>query len=174
METIQLEATVKSIRKDKTAAQLIYLDQETGEERTEWFSLAEVVQNYVKPGKCKVKISLEPDDETGNRVLLFFQFVASAVSGARPITNGFKKPFTSKPTSNVNQEETSSTNEAMTRMSALKNAGMIYQGTGMEEDFKRLTTEIIEFIDTGLWISHQKVGANKNEKESVHQGELSE
>jgi len=39
----------------------------------------------------------------------------------------------------------------MKRMSALKSASAVFQGSSKESDFKRLSCEIVKFIEVGAW-----------------------
>ena len=67
-----------------------------------------------------------------------------------------KKPFKpfKKQTSFQNfpkkEEMTEESRVEMRRMSAIKSASAIYEGTGKEEEFSKLTEKLIKFIETGV------------------------
>ena len=121
-----------------------------------------------------MRISDEPE-ENGNYAILFYK------STGAPST-GFKQPFGAKPAPQFNAPQQSSPtqdtvmNESITRMSALKSSSRIFQGalvhkTNAVEEFKKLTEEIVEYIQKGLWITTEKVF---NATKPIQQSEVSE
>ncbi len=128
----KIKGTVKSMRRDKKSV-LLTLEDGTDE----WFDLARnvlpeyIIVGYKFEGSC-LENELDPDQ---NRILNFIKCI------------GVKPQRGVKPGAPKSDEES----EGMKRMSAIKGASRIYEGTGKEEDFKRLTDEIVKYIEEGLW-----------------------
>jgi len=102
-----------------------------------WYTLGPKVKiSYVKKGPCEYSVEQTPEGQ--NDLVVFIKTVGSQQQ---------QQP----------QSQSQPTDEGMKRMSALKASSRIYAGTGQEEDFKRLTNEIKEYIDKGIWKSEQQV-----------------
>jgi hypothetical protein len=146
------QGIVKSIRKDKTAV-CITID---GYGEDTWFDFA----SNVKPefaiigSHCEISVG-EVNEATGNSILTFIKCERPAF---KP---GFKKPFQSNPSPEVPKgfgiAKPDAQNEMITRMSALKASSRIFEGTGKEIEFKRLTEEIVSYIEKGIWVETKKV-----------------
>ncbi|HUS51829.1 MAG TPA: hypothetical protein VMZ91_16795 [Candidatus Paceibacterota bacterium] len=114
-----------------------------------WYPLGEAVKlNYVKKGECE--FSIENDPETGNEIVSFIK----AIGGYGKDTYGkdqtkIPRSFPQKSEKQANRIDLES--EMITRMSALKSSSRIFEATGKEAEFKRLTNEIVQFIETGIW-----------------------
>ena len=106
-----------------------------------WFSLGpKVKMQYIKKGSCEYSTEQTEGDE--NDLVVFCRSTTSQ-KGQGTIQNpGAKIP-------EVAESE-------MNRMSALKFAGNVYMGTAQEDDAKRLTTEAMEFLEKGIWVTTEK------------------
>lgn len=149
METEQILGSVKSLRKDKTAVQLIVSDEEGDNE--EWFNLAPAVKpEYIYVGSkiAEAKVSTGPDEETGNRILYFIKCEKSKTFNKFPAK---KSEFT--PSINKVSELDQSDNI----MQSLIVAQSVFKGTGKTEEFKKFQTEVNEYLKKGMWISTEKI-----------------
>ena len=107
-----------------------------------WYNLGPKVKlTYVKKGKCEYEIEQTGPDE--NDLVVFIKS-----------TNGNEY---SKPKPDAVAKHPDIINSEMNRMSALKFAGNIYQGTAQEEDAKRLAEEAHEYLQKGMWVTTEKV-----------------
>ena len=107
-----------------------------------WFTLGPLVKmTYVKKGPCEYRTELNQADPQGNPLVVFVR----AIGAGQP--QGTTQP---RPQS----FEDSNTH----RMSALKFAGNVYQGTAQEDDAKRLAEEANAYLEKGLWVTTEKVG----------------
>ena len=106
-----------------------------------WYNLAEHVKmQYVKKGECEYRS--EATEDGVNDLIVFIK------STARPTNN---------PTSSSSSPKMPAIAESeMNRMSALKFAGNVYLGTGQEPDAKRLAEEAHEYLQKGIWVTHEK------------------
>jgi len=112
-----------------------------------WYTLGpKVKMNYVKKGECEY--STEETEDDANDLVVFLR---SNVSG------GSQQGTIQHPAGKLEDSNTH-------RMSALKFAGNVYLGTGQEADAKRLTTEALEFLEKGLWITKEKVPTKPKSK----------
>ena len=127
----KIKGTVKIMKRDKTAVCLTI----NGED--EWFDLdSKIKPEYIIPGSNFEGTCI--DEEEGNRILTFIKCDRTKTKEK----NEYPIPIPGR-----SEEERTD----MKRMSALKGASRIFEGTGKEDDFKRLTDEIIQFIETGIW-----------------------
>lgn len=105
-----------------------------------WYTLGPNVKiSYVKKGPCEY--SVEETEDGGNDLVVFVKSTGTSPSPSP--SQGQSNPLTDKVQS------------SMQTMSALKSASRIYEGTGKEEEFKRLTAEILNFIEHGFWMENQ-------------------
>ena len=120
-----------------------------------WYPLGEAVKlTYVKKGECE--FSIENDPETGNEIVSFIKAIGGygkdtdnqKVPRSFPQKSETKLPYKDK-TEQSNRIDIES--EMIARMSALKSSSRIFEATGKEAEFKRLTNEIVQFIETGIW-----------------------
>jgi len=111
-----------------------------------WYSLGQNVRmQYVKKGPCEYSTQETPQGQ--NDLVVFIKSVGQTSQQPQTAQPGAPQPqFPQYP-----QQPQQPTDEGMHRMSALKAASRIYQGTGQEEDFKRLTDEVGHYIEHGFW-----------------------
>ena len=120
-----MKGKIKAVS-EKNKSVLINYENE-GEIYEEWFKLGPRVSlDYVKKGECEFKGDLNQK---------YITFIKS----------------TEIPEQKVKFETADKTEEEIRRMSALKASSLVYQASGDEENFKRLTNEIVKFISSGTW-----------------------
>lgn len=138
----EFKGFVKAMRKDRTAVCII-LDKGTDQEREAWFDFGEKIKpEYIKSGaECEFDAIQQ---EEGNAILTFIK--CNSIGAYNSQKSPYKKEF--KPASMPLEDNTE-----MKRMSALKNAALIYSGTGKEKEFEKLTDKILGFIEKGIWIN---------------------
>jgi len=104
-----------------------------------WYDLGPKVKlQYLKKGACEYSTEVtEPDS---NDLVVFCRSAGASQS----------------PSSNGTIQNPGLENSDMTKMAALKFAGNVYMGTGQEDEAKRLTEEVIEYLQKGIWISKER------------------
>lgn len=131
-----------------------------------WYTLGQNVRmQYVKRGPCEY--SVQQTDPGQNDLVVFVKSIGQTPQ--QPQTQqpgapqGLPQQQTQPAPSYYPPQQQGRTDEEISRMSALKAASRIYQGTGQEEDFKRLTGKVLRFIESGVWIIEEKVPPNPPE-----------
>ena len=110
-----------------------------------WYSFGPNVKlQYVKKGPCEFNVEVTPEGQ--NDLVVFIKATQAPFNTSPP-----------KPQNAPQNPLQSVTQDGMQRMSALKSASRIFQGTGQEEDFKRLTDEVRNYIEQGFWVENVKV-----------------
>lgn len=143
---------VKSLRQDG-ASVCIDVDTDLGPQ-TVWFDLdSRVKPDYIVRGS-KCEFNYESSGEEGTNNLLVFIKCEKPAQRSYP-GGGFRTPAANNykpiPLRKKIEVETSNWEIEMRRMSALKASGLIYSGTGKEKEFKLLTKQIVEYIETGAF-----------------------
>jgi len=104
--------------------------------KEEWYDIADNVKlDYVKKGMCEFSVDEENIGPNGNPALTFIRHEGGQ-------TNLYARNT---------KKNSYETDEQMKRMSALKSSSRIYEGTGKEKEFKKLTNECLNYIKTGRW-----------------------
>jgi hypothetical protein len=123
----------------------VYVKNGFGE--AEFFTTDKVQQflNRYKIGD-EVEITYEEDPE-GSNIISFMskKGISPKKDFGRKSWNNFEKKLQAP-----NQQMSPEARNEMIRMSAIKSASAIYQGTGKEHEFLTLTQNLIKFIETGI------------------------
>lgn len=139
---------VKAIKKDGTA---VCISNGFGDT---WYDVTDAVKNFL--GRYKigddVSLSIEESKEEGQNPLI--TFMGKDFKGSNSNSNfkdkaEYKTEYKKKEWNNFKNTMTDSEKVSMMRMSALKSASSIYQGSGQTDDFWKLVSDIIVFIETG-------------------------
>lgn len=133
-----MRGTVKSKRKDGRSVCIEY------EGKEQWFDLADNVKSeYIPDEDCECSVDFENVGNNGNPLLTY-------IKGTNPPIQGGYQKGSQKPQKPA-QSQNSTQDEEMHRMSAVKSSSRIYEGTGQEDDFKRLTDEVLNYVKSGTF-----------------------
>lgn len=132
---MSIQGNVKAISIEKRGVLIEYDDKE------EWFSVKDNVNmDYIHKGECEFRAEGE---EPGKKMIFFIKGIGKAPNLSKPSTSTPEKaPY----------KAIQSSSEEISRMSAIKASSRVYEGTGKEDDFKRLTDEIGSYIQSGVWM----------------------
>ena len=134
------KGNVKSINVEENS---ILLERDGAEE---WIALApNVKSNFIKVGEVEYNTIMEQDQE-------YVSFVKALKTPFQSGNGGFPKPHTVKPEDAFKKSSIDSVSkESMNNMCALKYASSVYGNSSNAEEFKKLSTEILIFLQSGAW-----------------------
>ena len=155
----EITGIVKVLKKDGTA--VLITIPETNEEV--WFDLGPKVKPEYIRQNTKCFCDVVDGEEGRNSIINYIQCIGAGTKSypSKNYSSELKtKPFQGSTPSFSPKKISDEERVEMRRMSAIKASSQIFSGSGKELDFKRLTEEIEDYIEKGIWINAGTTNTN--------------